>query len=131
MRCLNAGRAERRFCERYMCADCSNQTCSICARSICSQCLHTPENGREWLHCCDGEHYTDKESIYGGKEPKYVCRACHFRCRHCYSRFCNRERVEVSTFDDDRSGTYWERVCIGCATKIDSETPDRIKRRKI
>lgn len=129
--CLNAGRAEPRFCERYMCADCSNQTCSLCAHSICAQCLREPENAKEWLGCCNREHYTDEESYYGGKEPKYVCRTCHFRCRRCFSRYCNRRCVEVSEFDDDRSGTYWERLCVDCVVQIDSEMPDRIKRRKI
>ena len=130
VRCLNARWVDKRFCVRTMCAKCYHQTCSLCSRSICSQCRLAPGNKPESLHCCDREHESDEDSFYGGKEPKYVCRNCRFRCQKCHSWKCNKKRNEISSFERDQSGTYWMLYCDACVAEIDEHKPQEIKRRK-
>ena len=128
VKCLNSKFVEKRFCERYMCKKCYHQECSICQRSVCSQCRLEPNIRHDALQCCDKEHLSDIDSFYGGKEAKFICPNCRFRCRKCFGNFCNKVLCEVSRFDNDKTGTFWEKWCKDCVDVENSENLQRIKR---
>ena len=128
-RCAQASYRQKQYCAQSACLVCSKK-CHVCERPICQACVKSsrPTN----FSCCSGRH---TEKCVGSDNEEFqlartICDNCWFQCRACHGKYCRDHLTEVSMFETDEKGAYWEQWCDECAAASASYSMNPKRKRK-